>query len=88
MELIGVRNRCQSVQVARRSGQGMKVIVIADLDEFWDDRRRPLGPTVPGDLASAADVEFVPSPIVAPEKRHALQDVVEALPVGGADALG
>jgi 2-keto-4-pentenoate hydratase/2-oxohepta-3-ene-1,7-dioic acid hydratase in catechol pathway len=75
MQVVGIRQSGQPVQVARRSEDGSELVVLAELEEFWSDPRRlldPLAPggrgevvppgvsTAPGIRVSASAVEFVP----------------------------
>jgi 2-keto-4-pentenoate hydratase/2-oxohepta-3-ene-1,7-dioic acid hydratase in catechol pathway len=60
MEVVGVRRSGQPVRVARRSEDGTELIMLADLDEFWDNPRRFLDPAARGDVVSATEVGLVP----------------------------
>ncbi|WGW11901.1 fumarylacetoacetate hydrolase family protein [Saxibacter everestensis] len=73
MRIVGVRAADGSVQVASLSGDGAKAIVLASLEEFWQDAAGYLGDagrqdaagqlgggSALGDCLDAADVEFVP----------------------------
>jgi 2-keto-4-pentenoate hydratase/2-oxohepta-3-ene-1,7-dioic acid hydratase in catechol pathway len=66
MEVVGIRRTGQPVQVAQ-SEDGTELVVLAELDEFWDDPRRFLDPSALGNRISATDVEFVPP--VLPDAR-------------------